>query len=131
VLELTDAYTPGTTVEASEFFSWSFASSGVNYSFVAGDLTSIAFDGPLPVSSGIELGQFYMVFGASGFFNDDPTATSGAFWDTRNPDNTNRARGVSSLWTLRTEVPEPGTLALMALGIAGIGFRRRNQVRVP
>ena len=131
VLELADAYTPGTTVEASEFVSWSFTSSGVNYSFGAGDLTSISSGGPLPVSSGIELGQFRLNFGASGFFNADPTATSGAFWDTRIPDNTNRAFGVSSLWTLRSQVPEPGTLALMALGIAGIGFRRRNQVRVP
>jgi hypothetical protein len=127
VLVLTDTYTPGTTVDAPEFVSWSFASTGVNYTFLSGSLTGIPFGGPLPVSSGIELGQLFLNFGGSGFFNADPT--SNPFWDTRVPDNTNRALGVSSLWTLRSQVPEPGILALIALGIAGIGYQRRKQFK--
>ena len=127
VLELTDAYTPGTTVEASEFVSWSFSSDGVNYSVLAGDLISIPSGGPLPVSSGLELGVFRLNFTA-GFFNADPSTTP--YWDTRIPDTTNRAYGVSSQWTLRSQVPAPATLGLMVLGIAGVGLRRRKQARV-
>lgn len=124
VLELTDAYTPGTTVEASEFVSWSFSSSDVNYSRTAADLVDIFFNGPLPAVSGIELGAFRLTF-TSGFFNADPTGRP--FWDSRVPDSNNRAIGEGSFWTLR-QVPAPATLALMVLGMAGLGFRRGKQV---
>lgn len=128
VLTLTDAYTPGTTVEASEFVSWSLDSNTIDYSFIASDLLSITAAGPLPIDSGVG-SQLRLNFNPTGtdsnFFNAAET-----FWDSRTPnDGSSRLLGIEYSWTRRAQAPEPGVIALLALGMAGFGYQRRQHAK--
>ncbi len=125
VLVLADTYAPGTLLEDSHFLSWSYTSSTQSYT-VPGDFGFKETEGLiLPVTAGKEAfnsgssnrwidytgGATYQIFYSTSWGSQTPAQLD---W------------GTGSRWTLRAGVPEPTTIALMGLGLAGIGLRRRK-----
>lgn len=123
VLTLADTYTPGTAPALTDFVSFFYKNNdGVTVS-VPGDDTATGLFGVLPAISGPPLVNFFLNFSA---FNSSFGSQTSGDWSSFFADKSVRDLGVSDQnWTLR--IPEPGTLALFGLGLAGLGFVRRRK----
>ncbi len=127
VLTLKSSYTPGTVLTAADFVSFSYSSSSGSYDIPADAsfVELLGSTGALPVSSGVTLlGPINFDFeglGTTFSVNTDGTWGSGF-----TPKFTGLDFGDSHSWERR--IPEPGSLALFGLGLAGLGAVRRKKL---
>lgn len=133
-LTLMDSYTPGTFLVDSDFVSFSYVSSSGSFSSPSG-VAFCCFDvagtSTLPVLSGPS-SDLIVDFAGGGTIFCAPDASGGSTcagttaWNmVYNPlgiDDRGRDAGT---WALR--VPEPGTLALLGIGLLGMGLSRRRK----
>ena len=112
VLELVDTYVPGTALSPGDVIAWSYSSSSGSYS-IPSDLPVSFWVGNLPALSGPPPVSLFSAFGGVAVFNN---FTDGEWNTGAAPLLPNVDVGLSSNWTLRSEVPEPGSLASLLLG---------------
>ena len=125
VLTLEDSYTPGTQAIVSDFVSFSYNSDSGSYDIPA-DAALNAIGGPavLPAGSGqVDINLFFEGFGTA--FDSVP----GSWFSIFDPLGINDG-GDETEWVLRTsELPEPGPLSLLALGLAGLALAGRRRTK--
>jgi hypothetical protein len=146
ILTLADTYTPGTTITGADFISFSYASSQGSF-VVPRDLAFLDIFGALPENQGPAVEWMSVDFAENntglnacaetGLIERGNASidcvTDGWWYAEFSPvgigddggDFDDRDHGASHAWTLR-KVPEPTTLALMALGLVSLGFRRKH-----
>ena len=122
VLTLAENYIPGTALIFSDFVSFFYINNGGVTVSVSGDASLDSLTGTLPAITGQPLAFVFFGFdGANTFF----TSTTSDTWRSTFAPKSVFDVGDTQNWTLR--VPEPGTLALFGVGLAGLGFARRKK----
>ncbi|GEM_PF-2726676 len=83
-----------------------------------------ALSSTAPLSSQSQYDAFATGYSSSGTV---PGGRRLLFWETINGSNHFR-QGTLSSFTLSRAVPEPASLALMGIALAGVGFKRRKAI---
>ncbi|MET0103952.1 MAG: PEP-CTERM sorting domain-containing protein [Sedimenticola sp.] len=118
----------GNTVQASSFLDWGFTWGSdllVNASTPSAGFSSgadtITFDASAGITSFaicVSTPADCLYSSHPGFYADSSGTLNNTLYDDR--------VGVAYAWT-RTDIPEPATIALLGLGLAGMGFARKKK----
>lgn len=132
VLELADSHEPGAQLTPADFVSFQYE--GIYYDILVNPLHGLLPPATGPTVEWVEVdgvgsGTGLNACGSTAGIPNDFFCPTAHFWSFEwLPAGIERDFGPSHSWTLRP-VPQPATVALFGIGVAGLGFwRRRSRV---